>query len=378
MTRLSVAGLHEAARRSTGLDDFGDPAYLAGLEEVLAAVAERPASAKLDELVEKRVLHALVGRLHSQRSWIDHPRHADVKITAPIMITGMSRSGTSALHQLLAVDNQFQWIPHWIAERPTVRLARELWPAHPGYRAGSAALEAEHKANPAMRSAHNIEAELPEECINVMCQSFVSMMFITTIPLPRYRDWFYRQDEAASYRRYAENLRLIGLAENNRRPWLLKNPSHSGGMQALLETFPDARIIVTHRDPVAAVASATSLTNIVSGDLWAPGEAGRNRLEIGLANVTRLQAVRDRHPRNFHDVDYRRFVSQPMAVIEDIYQRFGLTLSPAAEDAMRDWLAMNPQGKFGQHRYETGALGLDPAYIRQRFADYIERHQLHG
>lgn len=374
MTKLSEAALHEEARQKTGLSNFGDPSYLTGLREVLAAAAERPESEKLDRLIATRAVDALVGRLHSEEGWRLNPGYRQTKITAPVIITGMSRSGTSALHQLLAVDEQFQWYPHWIAERPTVRKARELWPSDPLYHARSAELEAERKANPAIRSAHNIEADLPEECINVMRQSFTSMTFVTTIPLPRYRQWFFAQDEAPSFQRYADNLRLIGLEAADRKPWLLKNPSHTGGMSALLNVFPDARIIVTHRDPVEAVSSAASMTNIVSGDLWLPGENGRNRLEVGLHNVTRLQAARDAHPDNFHDVRYLDFLSNPMDVVENIYRRFGLTLSAAARTAMLDWITQNPQGKFGKHNYKTEELGLDPEDIRRRYADYIKRY----
>ena len=373
MTKLTEDALHEEARQKTGLSDFGEPSYLIGLREVLAAAAERPYSEKLDRLIATRAVDALVGRLHTEESWRLNPGYRQTKITAPVIITGMSRSGTSALHQLLAVDEQFQWVPHWIAERPTVRKARELWPSDPLYHTRSAELEAERQANPAMRSAHNIEADLPEECINVMRQSFTTMTFITTIPLPRYRQWFFEQDETPSFMRYTDNLRLIGLEAADLKPWLLKNPSHSGGMSALLNVFPDARVIVTHRDPVEAISSAASLTNIVSGDLWQPGENGRNRLEVGLHNMTRLQAARDRHPDNFHDVRYLDFLSNPMGVVEKIYQRFGLTLDPAARAAMLDWIAKNPQGKFGKHDYKTEALGLDPEDIRRRYADYINR-----
>ena len=227
-----------------------------------------------------------------------------------------------------------------------------------------------------MRSAHNIEVELPEECINVMSQSFITMAFITTIPLPRYREWFFQQSQTHSYQRYADNLRLIGLEENDSKPWLLKNPSHTGAMQALLSVFPDARIIVTHRDPVEAVSSATSLTKIVSGELWEPGEAGRIRLEVGLHNLTQLQQARDRQPGNFHDVDYRQFVADPLRVVAQIYDRFGLALRPTAEARMREWIARNPQGKFGKHRYSAEQLDLDPAQIRTRFAAYIQHYQL--
>jgi hypothetical protein len=376
MTPLNESALHQAAMTCTGLSDFGDPAYLTGLRVGLEAVARRSPSEKLNELFAARSLRALVGRLHSQASWQKHPEYRDTRIIAPIMITGMSRSGTSALHQLLAVDEQFQWMPHWIAQAPTVRRPRSEWPSDPAYWTMAAAVKAQHHSNPALRAAHNIEVELPEECINVMCQSFVSMTFVPNIPLPHYYQWLLKQDETPSYRRYADNLRLIGAATPPERPWLLKNPSHTFGMAALLKVFPDARIIVTHRDPVAAISSAASLTHIISAELWEPGEAGRHRMEVSACNIERLQAARDSHPDRFHDVDYRALVADPMGVVQGIYRRFQLTLSAAAASAMKKWIEQNPQGKFGQHRYTPKELGVNENLIRSRFADYIRRYHL--
>lgn len=376
MTPLTEQRLHEAAMAQTGLSDFGDPAYLTGLRVGLEAVAQRPPSEKLNELFAKRALVALVGRLYTEAGWREHPEYRNTKIVAPIMITGMSRSGTSALHQLLAVDPQFQWVPHWIAQAPTVRPPRDQWMSHPRYAAMAAAVEAEFQRNPAMRASHNIEADLPEECINMMCQSFVSMMLVTTVPLPHYFEWLQRQDETASYQRYADILRLVGASTPASTPWLLKNPSHTFGMAALLKVFPDARIIVTHRDPVAAVSSGASLTHIVAGDLFEPGEAGRLRTEVGVRNMERLHAARQGRNEQFHDVLYREFMAEPMKVVEGIYRKFDLSLSAAAEAAMRDWIAKNPQGKFGKHRYAPDDLQLDTELVRTRFADYIERYHL--
>jgi hypothetical protein len=376
MTPLTEQGLHEAAMTQTGLSDFGDTGYLAGLRVGLEAVMQRPPSEKLNELFAKRALVALIGRLYPEASWRKHPDYRNTRIVAPIMITGMSRSGTSALHQLLAVDPQFQWVPHWIAQAPTIRPPREQWPSHPHYAAMAAAVEAEFRNNPAQRATHNIEAGLPEECINMMCQSFVSMMFVTTVPLPLYFEWLTQQDETDSYRRYADVLRLIGASAPAGTSWLLKNPSHTFGMAALLEVFPDARVIVTHRDPVAAVSSGTSLTQIVSGDLFEPGEAGRLRTEVGVRNMERLHAARQGHDDQFHDVLYREFMSEPLEVVHGIYRKFDLTLSPGVEAAMRDWIANNPQGKFGKHRYTPDELQLDTELVRTRFADYIKRFRL--
>ena len=376
MSGLDEAAQHEAAAAETGLTDFGEPSYREGLRVGLDAVRHRGGGTLLEQHFRARARMALVGRLHSEGGWRQHHEHRGVHIVEPLIVTGMSRSGTSALHQLLAADGQFQWIPHWNAGAPGVRPPREQWAAHPVYQAGLERLQAEFRRNPAQRATHNIEAGLPEECINVMCQSFVSMMFTTTMPLPHYHQWLMKQDETPSYERYARNLRLIGASTPPEQPWLLKNPSHMGGMAALLRVFPDARVVVTHRDPVSAVASAASMTEIISGPLWARGEAGRHRLEVSLHNIARCEQARIGHEDRFHDVRYTDFVRDPIGVVTGIYRRFGLTLTPDAEQAMRIWLADNPQGRFGAHRYTPQDCALSAGEVRERFAAYIARYGL--
>jgi len=208
-----------------------------------------------------------------------------------------------------------------------------------------------------------------------MVQSFVSNTFISMLPLAEYREWFFQADEGPSYRRYKDNLRLMGAREPD-KTWLLKNPSHTIGMEPLINTFPDARVVVLHRNPVETIASGASLTYRVGG-YWEKTEVGPIRLEVYARAVERLAQARARHPEaSLFDVAYTDLVRDPLRTVKDIYARFGLTLSEATEKVMRAWIADNPQGKHGAHKYSSGEFGITDEQVRERFAAYIERHNL--
>ncbi|MGE0385196.1 MAG: sulfotransferase [Gammaproteobacteria bacterium] len=371
---LDAEALHAEASAATGLADFGTSDYLAGLAKVIEAFDACDRREAIRERLRGLIVRTLCARLHTQAGWNANPDYRAVPIRAPLVVTGMPRTGTTALHHLLSVDPQFQWLPNWLTPAPRPRPPRAQWDSDPQYCAVAAAIEAQHRENPTIRAAHLTAADLPEECIAVMVQSFVSMTFVSSVPIPLYHAWFFNADERPSYRRHADLLRMVGLHAPG-KTWLLKNPSHSFGAAALLETFPDARVVVTHRDPVSAITSGASLL-AMAGMGWRPEELGPHRLRVWALAMDRLEQVRQRQPDRFHDVDHRRFRADPLAVVRGIYDRFDLQLTADTEAAMRQWVRENPQGAHGEHRYAPEDFGLTAMRVRERLAAYIERHGL--
>ena len=206
--------LHEAARRATGLADFGDEDYLPGLRRLIEAYAkDLPADAATREACFDLTLPGLVGRLHSERGWAEHPECLGLAIERPLIIAGIPRTGTTALHTLLSLDAQFQGLTHWIIPNPIVRPPRQLWEAHPLHRAAVRTVAQLAASRPKAMAAHGIAADDVDECLALMLQSYVTNQLPSLLDLPSYDAWYLAQDEAASYRRLADNLRLIGCGE---------------------------------------------------------------------------------------------------------------------------------------------------------------------
>jgi len=282
---------------------------------------------------------------------------------------------------LMAMDPQFQGLEHWLADTPMTRPPRATWPNNPAYQASVAGLAAFFSAMPEMRKAHDMVADEVGECLDVLRQSFVSNRFGSSVYAPSYDDWFFAQSETASYRHYARVLRLIGAAEPEKR-WLLKNPGHVAQMGALLDVFPDAVVIHTHRDPIAAVPSLCSTLymarRIYEGDDTRREVIGPRECRYWSKGLANAAQVSQRHGSRFIDVDHRQFHRNPLATIHDIYDRAGLTLSNDALSRMQSWILAHPSGEHGEHRYDISSWGISEPVIRSTFADYRAEHRFDG
>ena len=364
--------LHASATRITGLADFGADDYRDGLAVLLESCARDAGLTELGTKVHRAFLRgALVARLLSEAGWASHPGYAEVSIERPIFVTGLPRTGTTALHRLLTADPAHQGLELWLTEVPQPRPPRDTWEQDPAFCRIQAAYERHHVAHPEFMGVHYMAADQVEECWQLLRQSMRSVSYECLAHLPAYSAWLAGQDWTAAYRRHRRNLQLIGLPDRGRR-WVLKNPSHLFALDALLRVYPDALVIQTHRDPRAAIASVCSLAAQASAG-WSPvfaGEViGRDQLELWARGLECFTAVRARHdPARFCDVSYDEFVKHPIQTVEAIYAHFGLGLSAAARDAMRALRAQGaPAPARPAHRYALSSFGLTDDQVDERF-----------
>src|SRR5262245_20120078 len=334
----SPEDLHASATRITGLADFGAGDYRDGLAVLLESCAREAGLTELGTKVHRAFLRgALVARLLSEAGWARHPEHAGVAIERPIFVTGLPRTGTTALHRLLTADPAHQGLELWLTEVPQPRPPRDTWEQDPAFCRIQAAYERHHVAHPEFMGVHYMAADQVEECWQLLRQSMRSVSYECLAHLPGYSAWLAGQDWTGAYRRHRRNLQLIGLPDRGRR-WVLKNPSHLFALDALLRVYPDALVIQTHRDPRAAIASVCSLAAQASAG-WSSAFAGevigRDQLELWARGLERFTAERARHdPARFFDVDYSGFTADPVRTVEAAYAHFGLALSPQARAAM--------------------------------------------
>ena len=198
----------------------------------------------------------LVGRAVREAGRKAHPGYRDRKVERPLVICGLPRTGTTALHKLLSLDPQFQGLNHWLTTWPMSRSPRAHWLDELGYRSATQALERRMMYTLCLVADHEIFADDVDECLVVLSYDFVSNRFASMPQLPAYDAWLQAQDETPCYRRRVDTLRLIGI--NNDRTWLLKNPGHFAEMAALLAALTDARAVITHRDPIKSIGSLMS------------------------------------------------------------------------------------------------------------------------
>jgi Sulfotransferase family len=388
----TVEDLHASATRRTGLNDFGSDEYVDGLAVLLESYAADEKLTPLGSKMSRVFLRdALVARLLSEAAWRRHPGHARVPLERPVFVTGLPRTGTTALHRLLTADPDCQGLELWLALAPQPRPPRSAWAADPVFAQIQKAYSEHHDDHPEFLGLHYIAADQVEECWQLLRQSMRSVSFECLAHLPTYSAWLAGQDWTVAYRRHRRNLQLIGLHDAGKR-WVLKNPSHLFALDALLAVYPDALVVQTHREPRVAIASACSLAaHATAGwsERFRGSTIGADQLELWARGLELFNAERARHERAQHeggqheggqhdqarfcDVRYEDFVADPLRTVESVYERFGLTFTGAAADAMRAVQAAgaaSPAGPAGppQHHYDLAEFGLTVDQVDERFA----------
>jgi Sulfotransferase family len=369
----TVADLHESAARITGLSDFGVGDYSDGLGVLLESYARDAGLTPLGRKAARVGLRgALAARLVAEAGWAAHPEHAAVPIERPIFVTGLPRSGTTALHRLLTADPAHQGLELWLAEVPQPRPPRDTWAANPVFQGIQAGYARHHVEHPEFMGVHYIAADTVEECWQLLRQTMRSVAFECLAHLPTYSSWLAGQDWTGPYLRHRRTLQLIGLHDTGRR-WVLKNPSHLFALDALLAAYPDALIVQTHRDPRAVIGSMCSLAAQATegwSTTFLTDVIGADQLELWARGLREFAAARARHdPARFFDVDYADFTADPVGTVESVYARFGLPYSGAAADAVRALHAAAAAGSaLPGHRYALPDFGLTPGQVDERFS----------
>ncbi len=372
----SLDQLHDAAARSARLDDFGDPGYREPMAVLLDSY-ERDAG--LTEvgvaLIQDMLGTVLETRLRLQAAYARWPQAAHVGIQRPIFVTGLPRTGTTALHRLLCLDPRNQGLEHWLTEAPQPRPPRSTWAEDPDHLAMQQFLDARHEANPEMKGIHFMSPDAVEECWRAERLSMRSVAFQNTAYLPSYSDWLAAQDMGPAYDAHREMLRMIGLNDVDRR-WVLKSPSHLFGLDALMATYPDALVIQTHRHPRTIVASVSSLNHRASAGTsttYTPEVVGRSCLDLWSRGVDRFAAAREGYAaEQFVDVYYEDFVADAPGVVAGIYHQFGLTMDEDLKNAVS---ASHEESTASErrpvHRYALSDFGLTEPEVDAKFGDYL-------
>jgi hypothetical protein len=366
--------LHQRAIDALGWDDFGDHHYHGALRVLLASLDESAnLSGPAADVMAGNIVGSLQGRLYSEQHKKLNPDYRQQPPQRPLFIIGLPRSGTTALHKLLAADPANQALEYWLGQTPMPRPPRQTWPGLPEFQRCRSQLEFIAAAAPEMMTIHEMAADEADECRLLLMQDFANVTFQSNARVPAYEAWLYDADFGPVYRRYRDNLQLIGLGDERR--WVLKDPSHLWAPGTLLETFPDACIVQTHRHPRELIPSVSSLVcsarKMLEPDVD-PAEVGRR--ELGqwarvLNNLAELRSARPDLP--IHDLHMTELQADPLAAVEAIYRRFDLPMTDVARSALSAW-STNRAHQPGSHRYSAEDFGMTDAEIDRVFAPYIQ------
>ena len=369
-----------AARQQTGLTNFGADDFRARLRVWLQAANEDRELSPVGRLsVFGNCVRLLSNRLRLEDLLRRHPEILDVPIDQPIIVAGLPRSGTTHLLNLLAADTRLRSLPYWESLEPIP--IRGEGPGRDGrdprYLRCQTAHQQQAARMPLLRAMHDMPPEHIHEEIELQELDFATYELEWLADVPRWRDYYLTLDQRPHYAYLKKALQALQWLRGPDR-WVLKSPQHLEQLRPLCATFPDATVVVTHRDPVAVIRSA--ITMLAYGD-----RMRRTRIDLSalaaywIDRIERLlrASVRDHNhvpAAQRVDVLFHEFMADDRATVARIYDRAGLPLTADAQASLDDVLRANPRGQHGQVRYDLQAdFGLDPAVIRARFAFYFDR-----
>ena len=374
---LRAEQLLDHAQTRTGLHDWGDGSFRPGLEQLTAALQSQARLNQVGRITAYwNLLDHLCVRLRLIHYRAQRPEVADQRIKRPLFILGLPRTGTTILHELIAQDPAFRSPASWEVARPVPPPTARYY--HNDKRIGSVdrLLGVLEKLSPGFQAIHAVGATLPQECVYMLASSFISEQFGYMYNVPDYRDWALNQDMTAAKAWHAQFLQHLQV-DCARERWVLKTPAHLASLKVLLAQYPDADVVWTHRRPLDAIASFSSLACTLrrgfSNDI---DPLAIGAYEFGHFSALVQRGMADREALDsgqFIDVSFQSICADPMTVISAIYNRIGMALAHDTQLRMRDYLRRRPRHLYGEHHYSADEFGLTGALEQQLYGEYLRR-----
>jgi len=371
--------LVDAACTSTGIDDAGLVSCRDGLERLVEGLN---GEARLSELGAAITPDNLVGYLANRLQVLDwhrsHPELEAAPVSPVVFMIGMGRTGTTILHDLLAQDPANRVPLTWEVDQPIPPPETATYDTDPRIAEAEARADMSHAALPDLQAMHPTGALLAQECVRITGCDFKSVIFGSQYCVPSYLEWVTNDaDMAPTYQFHRRYLQVLQSHHHADR-WVLKSGAHLWALPALLETYPDAFFVQTHRDPLRAIASLSSLFTTINGmfsdaltmervaSVWA--ELVMDALDRSVTARLDGSIPADR----VVDVQYRAFMADPFTTLHSVYDGMGVELTADADARMRAFLADHGQQQHGVHRYTWADTGLDEGEWRERAARYVD------
>ena len=377
---LDPDALIAEARGRAGLTDFGpDLSFMAGYRALVAAVEAMDPPAPLRATARGKILGLLETRLRYAEDARMHPEIESQDVGDPLIVCGLPRTGTTITYDLLCLDpaarapREWEWYIPW----PAPEVA--TFDSDPRIAQVQAIYENWLKHAPQLADIQRMDSSQPGECNHGMMLHFASTNFPAELGVPDFARWLIENEADGQYRTHKRMLQQFQWKGPQGR-WTLKSPQHLFDLPALVETYPGAMLVWTHRDPVLTFSS---LASMIAGFLAAVGQAndlkaiGRSVFETwaaGLDRATRARLERPDIEARIIDLGHSEIVADPEGTVARIYDRFGLPFSAEHRARIAGFLSDNPAAsRLGKHRHDPADFGIERDEVHARLADYYAR-----
>lgn len=371
---ITVADITEKAEQQTGLKANLDPKVNEALTTLVNAMQEAKLTERGWQSMGGTITGNLVNRLKVENHLAEHPELLDTPVTKPMFVFGLPRTGTTLLINLLNEDANRRCFLRWESLNSVPPPKADELLTDPRCVESQKMTEMSLKHAPHIAAIHYEDAHSPTECQFAMSQSFCAQFYDSMMAVPSYHEWFLNADYQPAFDYQKKLLQLLQSEAPGQ--WTLKNPWHPLYLNALKATYPDAQLVMTHRDPVDVVASACSLVKHVRRMFSEDVDLeylGQQMLRTFHLMIERTLAYKKAHGWDaIYDVQYTDLMQDPIGEIQKLYQHFDTPFTEALAQSLDNYMGNNPKGKFGKHEYNLEEYGLTEAQIRSEFSDYCK------
>ncbi len=379
---VDVDTLMATARQEARLEDLGGEAFMPALRLLVDSIENQARLSPFGRYFARRQLvEVLMHRLRITDYRKEHPEVAEQEIRRPLLVLGLPRTGTTLLYELLAQDPAHRAPLSWELDDPCPAPVRPLRGDDPRVKRCENRMAALRSMSPGFQAIHPIGALLPQECLVATAYAIHSVRFELCFDVPNYQEWLTRQDMAYAYQVHFEILQHLQSQQPTVR-WVLKSPGHLGTFDSILQRYPDAMMVQTHRDPQKVIPSLASLyanmRSIATSDLQIEKIGGQvlktwsSYLEQGI----RKRAELPEKAQHIVDIQFDELVANPIDTVKGIYSHFDLSLEPETLKRMRAYLARNRRHRHGVHRYNARTFGLESDQIESAFKPYCDHFNI--
>ena len=361
--------MEKAIHKAGGLNNWGDPEFISGLKALLESIKQLPSTHFIGQItLNTLIIRSLINRLRFVEL-LQNGKKNEVILNNPIIITGLSRSGTTFLQRLMGFDNRHYAFPLWELLDPYKNHGKF------DFRRSKTNLEIilKNVLLPELDKKHYTRADTKEECILLLANSFHSQLFTDIAPLAGYLNWYIKEDREYAYREYRDQLKILQSYHKGKR-LILKAPSHLGSLDNIIKYIPDAIIIQTHRNPDECINSLCSLRQslfkMVEGEIDNQ-EILREVLQLFNSETKKNLDFHQKYPDRVISISYKELTRDPMKVLNDLYGKMDYEWTESMDKNMKKYIFENPQNKRGKHNYNNNLIKNSISKNIENYAEFF-------
>lgn len=379
---LTSGRLLDIARERSGLEDFGPEQFLEPLEVLLKSMREE---AQLTEsglsAQSERLINALTNRLRRVQFVRDNPAVLDEEVEVSGAIVGLPRTGSTMLQRLLASSPSLTATYWWETIYPMPLPGEALEENEDRIKLAEQLVAQILSSAENFDSIHPLNARAYDEELTLIEHSFMSNMPESMMYVPSYGRWLLEADQSWAYQELVDYLKILQFQHPKRRQqrWILKSPHHLTALNTLLDTFPDAQVIMTHRPITAVMPSWYSMVGSLSA-----ADSNAEGLQVAQAkhwtwrldqSLQAFIAARQGNEHRFVDIGYRQLLSDPISACEHILDRGNHPMNEQDKSAFEDHLKGNQRGNRPSHQYDLADYGVKISELEEQFEYYSQAYR---